>query len=60
MTAHVRLLYDWKSAAIFQQLWLKELDICNEFPPLQSPESFNLTQVMEEVKQNRAVGHASN
>jgi hypothetical protein len=44
---------------IGQQLWLKELDTYIAFPPLQSPESYNLTQVMEEVKQNRAVGHAS-
>jgi arylsulfatase len=51
--------YDWNLLPIGQQLWLKELETYNEFPPLQSPESYNLTQVMEEVKQNRAVGHAS-
>ena len=56
VTAYV---YDWNILPIGQQLWLKELDTYIEFPPLQSPESYNLTQVMEEVKQNRAVGHSS-
>jgi len=40
-------------------LWLKELETYIPFPPLQSPESYNLTQVMEQVRQARAVGHAS-
>ena len=51
--------YDWNMLPIGQQLWLKELETYNEFPPLQSPESYNLNQVLEEVKQNRGVGHAS-
>jgi arylsulfatase len=34
-----------------QQLWLEELESFREFPPLQSPESYNLVQVMEQVKQ---------
>jgi hypothetical protein len=44
---------------IGQQLWLKELETYIQFPPLQSPESYNLTQVLEQVKQSRATGHAS-
>jgi arylsulfatase A-like enzyme len=56
VTAYV---YDWNMLPIGQQLWLKELETYIAFPPLQSPESYNLSQVMEEVKQNRAVGHAS-
>ena len=56
VTAYV---YDWNLLPIGQQLWLKELETYNEFPPLQSPESYNLSQVLEEVKQNRGVGHAS-
>ena len=56
VTAYV---YDWNMLPIGQQLWLKELDTYIEFPPLQSPESYNLSQVMEEVRQNRAVGHSS-
>ena len=56
VTAYV---YDWNMLPIGQQLWLKELETYIAFPPLQSPESYNLSQVMEEVKQNRAVGHTS-
>ena len=35
---------------IGQQLWLKELESYVQFPPLQDPESYNLTQVLEQVK----------
>jgi arylsulfatase A-like enzyme len=56
VTAYV---YDWNMLPIGQQLWLKELETYIPFPPLQSPESYNLTQVMEQVKQNRPVGHAA-
>jgi arylsulfatase len=47
MTAYV---YDWNILPLGQQLWLRELDSYQKFPPLQAPESYNLTQVMEEVK----------
>jgi len=33
-----------------QQLWLKELQSYIDFPPLQDPASYNLSQVLEEVK----------
>jgi hypothetical protein len=33
-----------------QQLWLKELQSYEKFPPLQSPSSYNLSQVMDEVR----------
>ena len=33
-----------------QQLWLKELESYIEFPPLQDPETYNLVQVMAQVK----------
>jgi arylsulfatase len=33
-----------------QQLWLKELESYIPFPPLQDPESYNLVQVLEQVK----------
>jgi arylsulfatase len=33
-----------------QQLWLQELESFAEFPPLQAPESYNLAQVLEQVK----------
>jgi len=33
-----------------QQLWLKELESYVTYPPLQAPETYNLTQVLQEVK----------
>jgi arylsulfatase A-like enzyme len=33
-----------------QLLWLKELSSYEKFPPLQAPETYNLTQVLNEVK----------
>jgi hypothetical protein len=33
-----------------QQLWLKELESYNTYPPLQSPSSYNLSQVIQEVQ----------
>jgi arylsulfatase A-like enzyme len=55
VTAYV---YDWNVLPIGQQLWLKELETYIPFPPLQSPASYNLTQVMEQVRQARATSHA--
>jgi hypothetical protein len=40
---------------IGQQLWLKWLETLREFPPMQAPASYNLTQVMEQIK--AAGGH---
>src|SRR5262249_55204588 len=37
-----------------QQLWLKQLESYVTYPPLQSPESYNLTQVMQEVKKEHS------
>jgi arylsulfatase len=42
---------------IGQQLWLKHLTSYEKFPPLQAAESYNLSQVMEQVKSNKG-GHA--
>ena len=44
-------LYNWNMLPVGQQLWLKELESYIAFPPLQSPETYNLTQVLEQVKQ---------
>jgi len=33
-----------------QQLWLKELESYQKYPPLQAPEIYNLTQVIQEVQ----------
>ena len=46
MTAYV---YDWNMLPIGQALWLKELET-TPFPPMQDPASYNLEQVMEQVK----------
>jgi arylsulfatase len=35
---------------IGQQLWLKELQSYETYPPLQAAESYNLSQVIEQVK----------
>ncbi len=43
-------VYNWNILPIGQQLWLKELSSYKQFPPLQSPESWNLDQVIEQVK----------
>ena len=56
VTAYV---YDWNMLPIGQQLWLKELETYNQFPPLQSPESYNLSQILQQVKEQRPSGHAS-
>jgi arylsulfatase len=40
-----------------QLLWLKELESYKKFPPLQSPESWNLDQVTEQIRNGQ--GHAS-
>ena len=42
---------------IGQVLWLKELESYKEFPPLQDPASYNLDQVMEQLKKGQ--GHPS-
>ena len=47
-------LYDWNLLPIGQQLWLTELESYQKFPPLQAPESYNLSQVLEEVKKGNA------
>jgi hypothetical protein len=43
-------IYDWNLLPIGQNLWLKELETYKKFPPLQDPASYNLDQVMEELK----------
>ena len=43
-------LYNWNMLPVGQQLWLRELSSYIDFPPLQDPASYNLTQVLEQVK----------
>ena len=53
MTAY---LYDWNMLPIGQQLWLEWFETLQKFPPLQAPASYNLTQVMDQLK---GAGHSS-
>jgi arylsulfatase A-like enzyme len=50
-------IYDWNMLPIGQQLWLQWFETLKEFPPMQAPASYNLTQVMDEVKSS--TGHPS-
>jgi arylsulfatase len=50
--------YDWNMLPIGQRLWEKQLESYRKFPPLQAPESYNLSQILEEVKGPNA-GHPS-
>ncbi|MCI0366122.1 MAG: hypothetical protein L0219_19860, partial [Phycisphaerales bacterium] len=43
-------LYDWNVLPIGQVLWMKELESYKEFPPLQQAASYNLDQVLQQVK----------
>jgi arylsulfatase A-like enzyme len=54
-TAYV---YDWNMLPIGQALWLKELESYIPFPPLQNPASYNLDQVLQQVKDMKASSHA--
>ena len=43
-------IYNWNMLPVGQQLWLKELEFYVPYPPLQDPASYNLVQVLEQVK----------
>ena len=49
-------IYDWNLLPLGQQLWMDWFKTLQEFPPMQKPESYNLTQVMDSLK---ASGHPS-
>jgi arylsulfatase A-like enzyme len=50
-------IYDWNMLPIGQQLWLEWFETLKAFPPMQSPASYNLTQVMDQLKGGG--GHAA-
>ena len=54
-TAYV---YDWNMLPIGQQLWLMHLETYIKFPPLQDPASYNLEQVMQQIKNMRTAGRS--
>ncbi len=43
-------IYDWNMLPIGQALWLRELSSYIDYPPMQDPASYNLDQVMDQVK----------
>ena len=43
------------SCPMGQALWLKELETYIDFPPLQNPASYNLDQVMQQVRQMKTI-----
>ena len=47
-------IYNWNILPIGQLLWLKELQSYVDFPPMQDPASYNLSQVLEQVKREGA------
>ena len=49
--------YDWNMLPLGQQLWLDWFETLKEFPPMQKPESYNLTSVMDQIKAGS--GHPS-
>jgi arylsulfatase len=50
-------IYDWNMLPLGQQLALKYLETYKEFPPLQAPESYNLSQVEAQIRDS--INHPS-
>ena len=48
--ASTAYIYDWNLLPIGQSLWLKELETYQLYPPMQDPASYNLSQVMDQLK----------
>jgi len=44
-------LYDWNLLPIGQLMWMKELMSYAEFPPLQEAASYNLSNILQKVKE---------
>ncbi|MGH8172181.1 MAG: arylsulfatase [Rhodanobacteraceae bacterium] len=51
-------LYDWNLLPIGQMLWMKELMTYKTFPALQTPSSYNLDQIIQEMQQAKVGSHA--
>jgi arylsulfatase len=43
-------LYDWNMLPLGQLLWEKELMSYAEYPPLQAPETYNLTGILDAMR----------
>lgn len=46
-------IYDWNLLPIGQAMWLKELETYKKYPSMQDPASYNLDQVIEQIKKAR-------
>jgi arylsulfatase len=51
-------IYDWNLLPLGQLLWLKELESYRTYPPMQDPASYNLEQVIQQIKEQKNVSHA--
>jgi arylsulfatase len=51
-------IYDWNILPLGQQLWEEELESYVAFPPLQAPESYNLSGILAQIKAQHS-GHPS-
>ena len=49
-------IYDWNMLPICQQLWLEHLLSYEKYPPLQAPETYNLSGLLDQVKKANANG----
>jgi arylsulfatase A-like enzyme len=47
-------IYDWNLLPIGQLMWMKELESYAEFPPLQEAASYNLSNILQRVKEMSA------
>jgi arylsulfatase len=57
-SASTAYVYDWNMLPIGQALWLKELESYIPYPPLQDPASYNLDQVLQQIKQAKTAGRS--
>jgi arylsulfatase A-like enzyme len=46
-------LYDWNMLPLGQLLWTKELESYKTFPPLQAPETYNLSGILKEMQSSK-------
>ena len=46
-------MYDWNMLPLGQLLWTKELKLYKTFPPLQAPETYNLSGILKEMQSNK-------
>ncbi|HKN77010.1 MAG TPA: hypothetical protein VJW94_17665 [Candidatus Acidoferrum sp.] len=51
-------LYDWNTIPLGQILWLEELESYGPYPPMQDPETYNLIQVSQQIKNQNSISHA--